>query len=96
MRYIIEIKNNKADEALSSFMQEQGAKNADYITSYEPKERLTREVEKIGAALKEYKASGISWGVLNRYLRGSGHSQKMIDSLLKDVKQFYKEMGILD
>lgn len=96
MRYIIEIKNKKADEALAVFLQEQGAKNVDIITSYEPVERLTKEVEKVGAALREYKHSGVSWSVLEKYLRGNGHSQKTIDGLLKDVKTFYRQMGILD
>ena len=96
MRYIIEVKNKKADEALATFLQEQGAKNVDIITSYEPVERLTKEVEKVGAALREYKASGVSWTILEKYLRGNGHSQKTIEALLGDVKRFYRQMGILD
>ena len=96
MRYIIEVKNKKADEALSVFLQEQKQDNIDIITSYEPVERLTKEVEKVGAALKEYKTSGVSWTVLEKYLRGNGHSQKLINSMLKDVKTFYRQMGILD
>lgn len=96
MRYIIEVKNKTAVQSLGEFLQKQGAKNVDIITSYEPVERLTKEVEQVGAALREYKQSGVSWSVMEKYLRGNGHSQKVIDSLLKDIKTFYRQMGILD
>ena len=96
MRYLIDIKTKKGDEDLTKFMQELGAKNADYIDSYEPKEKLTREVEKLGQALREFKKTGISWNVFETYLRGRGHSQKLVDAVLLDVTGFFRKMGMLE
>lgn len=95
MRYIIETKNKKAEEKLTVFMQEVGASQIDFIDSYEPVERITKEVEKVGNALREYKKSGVSMEVMRTYLKGKGHSMSTINDLMGDVNDFLKKIGLL-
>lgn len=89
MRYIIEPKTKKAEQEL---LENERLK---IITRYDPVEKLSVDVEKLGAALKEFKASGVNWRVFNYYLRGRGLSQSMIDAVMGEVKDFFKNMGIL-
>ena len=96
MRYLIDVKTKKGEEKLTALMNDLGASQADYIDSYEPKERLTKEVEKVGRALREYQKSGISKDILRYYLRGKGHSNNTIEALVGDVESFFKKMGILE
>jgi hypothetical protein len=95
-RYILEVKNKKADERLAVFMQEVGASQIDYIDSYEPLERITKEVEKVGNALREYKKSGVSMDIMKTYLKGKGHSLSTINDLMGDVNEFLKKIGLLN
>lgn len=89
MRYIIEPKNKKAEEELLA------NDKLKVVTKYDPVEKLGAEVEKIGAALKEFKEGGVSWRVFNYYLRGRGLSQTMIDLVMGEVQDFFRAMGIL-
>lgn len=89
MRYVIEPKTKKAEKELAENDQ------LKVITSYDPIQKLSIEVAKIGLALKEFKKTGVSWDVFNYYLRGRGISQSTIDSVMGEVKDFFRKMGIL-
>lgn len=89
MRYVIEPKTKKAEKELAENDQ------LKVITSYDPIHKLSIEVAKIGLALKEFKKTGVSWDIFNYYLRGRGISQATIDSVMGEVKDFFRKMGIL-
>jgi len=88
MRYLIEPKNRKAEEELVK------NEHLKVITSYDPIQKLTADVEKIGVALREFKKTGVSWDIFNYYLRGRGIPQQTIDSVMGEVKEFFRKIGI--
>ncbi len=67
MRYIIE---TDTKELMEDFVK--GRTDATLIDSYEPIERLTKRVEKLSSAFKEFKQNRGSFTILNYYLRGKG------------------------
>jgi len=95
MRYILETKTQKGEELLAGLL-DNNSKNFTLIDSYEPKERILAQVEKLGLALREYKKGGISWDVMKYYLRGKGLPQQTIDAVLGDVTEFFIKVGILE
>lgn len=95
MRYIIEVKTNKADKEFTEFLSKQKNTSIEFIQSYDPKEKILSAVERLGAALREYKVSGISWNVFTTYLKGKGHSNKEIEAVLGDVSDFFEKIGML-
>lgn len=93
MRYIVETTPD-SDQILNNFLSE--CDNLEIITKYEPLEKLSGTVEKIGRLLKEYKQSGMNWKVLNYYLRGRGISQREIDYVLAGVEEFFDQFNLKD
>lgn len=91
MRYLIEVSNTKTEKYLNDFLHDN---EIEVVDRYEPLERLSAEVGKLGNALREAKRSPGSWSVLNYYLRGRGVSQSTIDAVLAPVKDFFKNVGI--
>jgi hypothetical protein len=91
MRYIIDVKDKKTEKYLQDFILDN---NVEKVDVYEPIERLSVEVEKLGRALREAKAAPGSWEVLNYYLRGRGVSQSTIDATMGPLTDFFKNIGI--
>jgi len=92
MRYIIEPTDAKSQERLLKFIQEDKAFNL--VSSYDPIENLSTRVEKLGIALREFKASGVNWTVFKFYLRGRGLSNQIVDNVMGKVEDFFKEVGL--
>lgn len=93
MRYLIEAKTDNAKEQLNRLVSAENT-GMELISSYDPIENLSGKVEKLGVALKEFKASGINWNIFKFYLRGRGLSNQLIDNVMGKVEDFFKEAGI--
>lgn len=91
MRYIVEAKST-GEDVLKDFVA--GRSDLEIVNSYDPIENLTEKVEKLGLGLREFKQSGVNWRVFNYYLRGRGISQSMIDTVMRGVDDFFKEVGL--
>lgn len=94
MRYILEPTSREGKKLVEDFSADE--RNFKLIDQYEPTERLTRTVEQIGLALREYQRQGISWEIFVMYLRGKGHSRRTIDAVMGDVREFFRKMGMLE
>lgn len=92
MRYTIEAKTKKQEGTIEEFVKKNNIKIVD---AYDPIEKVSRDVDKLGIAMRRFQKSDIDWSIFNDYLRGNGHSQKLIDSVLGDVKQFFVRMKML-
>lgn len=65
------------------------------IGSYKDElDKIAANVEKLGEALRAFKESGVNWRIFNRYLRGSGISQKEIDRVMDGVESFFDDLNI--
>ena len=94
MRYTIEAKTKKLEGTIEEFIKKE--KTLKLIDKYDPFEKLSSDVEKMGNALRKFRTSGIDWSVFNYYLRGQGISQNTIDSVIGEVKEFFYKVGLLE
>lgn len=94
MRYTIEAKSKKLEGIVEDLMRKESALKL--VDKYDPFEKLGGNVQAMGDAMRKFKSSGISWDVLNYYLRGKGISQKVIEAVLGDVQSFFKKVGLMD
>jgi len=93
MRYILEAKTKKDEGTLEEFYLKN--KSIKLVDSYDPYEKVSKEVEKVGLALRAFQKSGIDWSVFETYLKGCGHSRNLIDGFMTDVNGFMKKIGLL-
>jgi hypothetical protein len=93
MRYILEAKNKKDEGTVEEFYLKN--KTIKLVDSYDPYEKVSKEVEKVGLALRAFQKSGIDWSVFTTYLRGCSHSKSEIESFMGDVNSFMKKIGLL-
>jgi len=92
MRYILEAKNKKDEEIVEEFYAKN--KSVQLVDSYDPYEKVSKEVEKVGLALRAFQKSGIDWEVFETYLKGCGHSRTEISGFMEDVKSFMTKIGL--
>ena len=92
MRYTIEAKSKKLEGIIEEFIKKE---KLILVEKYDPFEKLSKDVEKMGLALRKFQKSGIDWDVFNTYLRGKGTSQGTIDAVMVDVKSFFLKVGLL-
>jgi hypothetical protein len=93
MRYILEAKTKKVEGIIEEFCLKN--KTIKLIDSYDPYEKLSKEVEKVGLALRSFVKSGIDKTVLTTYLKGRGHSIRQVEAFMGDFKDFFKKIGLL-
>lgn len=93
MRYILEAKTKKGEGEIEEFYLKN--KSIKFIDSYDPYEKISKDVEKIGLALKDFQKSGIDWEVFETYLKGRGHSRQMVQGFMGEVKGFMTKIGLL-
>ena len=93
MRYLIEPKNKKGEGIIEEILAKE--KSLKLIDKYDPFEKVSADIEKIGLALRRFKKSGIDWSVFKYYLRGRGVPQSTIDGVMGKVEDFFKKIGIL-
>lgn len=93
MRYILEAKSKKGEGEIEEFYLKHKA--VKLIDGYDPYEKLSKDVEKVGLALRDFQKSGIDWDVFETYLRGRGHSWKEIRGFMGSVKDFMQKVGLL-
>lgn len=91
MRYILEVNTKKKEKFLADFVADN---DIEVITQYEPLEKISKEVEKLGVALREANKNAGSKEVLNYYLRGRGISQGVINAVMGPLKDFFNNLGI--
>ena len=94
MRYIIEAKTKKNEGLIEEFI-DKNEKGIKLVDRYDPFERVSSDVAKIGEAMRRFKESGIDSDVFNYYLRGKGISQQTIDAVMGETKRFFKAMGFI-
>ena len=92
MRYTIYAKTKKSEGIVEEFIKKE---KIELVEKYDPFEKISKDVEKMGLALRKFHKSGIDWDVFETYLRGKGISQRVIDAVLGDVKQFFIKVGML-
>lgn len=92
MRYTIETKSKKLEGIVEEFIEKE---KLVLVEKYDPFEKIGKDVEKMGLALRKFQKSGIDWDVFNTYLRGKGTSQGVIDAVMGDVKSFFLKVGLL-
>jgi len=93
MRYILEAKNKKGEGTIEELVKKE--KSLKLIDSYDPYEKVSKEVEKVGLALRAFQKSGIDWEVFSTYLKGKGYSKQLIQGFMGDVNGFFKKIGLL-
>ena len=93
MRYILEAKTKKGEGTVEEFYLKN--KSIKLVDSYDPYEKVSKKVEKVGLALKAFQKSGIDWDVFATYLKGKGHSRNLVDGFMGDVNDFLKKIGLL-
>jgi hypothetical protein len=93
MRYIIEVKTKRGEGIIEELVDKN--KVVRLIDSYDPFEKISKDVEKMGLALRQFKKSGIDWEVFTTYLRGRGLPKTTIDSVMGSVKDFFTNIGML-
>lgn len=93
MRYILEAKNKKDEGIVEEFYLKN--KSIKLVDSYDPYEKLSKDVEKVGLALRNFQKSGIDWEVFETYLKGRGHSRQEVNGFMGDVNAFFKRIGLL-
>ncbi len=93
MRYILEAKNKKDEGTIEELCLK--IKTIKLIDSYDQIEKLSKEVEKVGLALRQFQKTGIDWEVFTTYLKGRGHSKTEIDNFMGDVNDFFRKIGLL-
>lgn len=91
MRYLVSV-TKKQEEKFKQLLHDQDIRIVD---KYEPVVALTEKVEKMGAALKEFKATGATWDIFNYYMRGKGIAQADIDGVMGVAIEFFKKVGIM-
>lgn len=94
MRYTIEAKGKRQEGIVEELLKKE--KTLKMVDKYDPFEKLSGEVEKMGTALKKFKTGGIDWSVFNYYLRGKGLSQNTIDAVLDTTEEFFVKVGLLE
>lgn len=92
MRYILETKTKKEEGIIEELTNKEKIK---LIDNYDPYEKLSKDVEKVGLALRQFQKSGIDWSVFKTYLRGCGYSVSLIDGFMGNVNQFFTKIGLL-
>lgn len=92
MRYTIEAKSKKSEGIVEEFINKE---KLVLVEKYDPFEKIGKDVEKMGLALRKFQKSGIDWDVFNTYLRGKGTPQGTIDAVMGDVKSFFLKVGLL-
>ena len=92
MRYTIDAKSKKLEGIVEEFIKKE---KIELVEKYDPFEKISKDVEKMGLALRKFQKSGIDWDVFNTYLRGKGTPQSRIDAVMGDVKQFFLKVGLL-
>ncbi|HEB13754.1 MAG TPA: hypothetical protein ENI13_02105 [candidate division CPR3 bacterium] len=93
MRYIVEAKTKKQQGIIEEFLgKEKGMKVVD---RYDPFERVSSDVRKMGEAMRRFKESDIDWSVFNFYLRGKGIPQQTINAVIGETEKFFKAMGFI-
>lgn len=93
MRYILEAKTKKGEGMIEEFYLKN--KSVKFIDSYDPYEKLSKDVEKVGLALRAFQKSGIDWEVFETYLKGKGYSRQMVQGFMGEVNDFMKKIGLL-
>lgn len=93
MRYILEAKTKKAEGTIEEFYLKN--KTIKLIDNYDPYQKLSKSVEKVGLALRQFQKTGIDWEVFETYLKGKGHSRSLVDGFMGDVTEFFKKIGLL-
>ena len=93
MRYILEAKTKKGEGTIEEFYLKN--KSIKFIDSYDPYEKLSKEVEKVGLALRQFQKTGIDWDVFETYLKGMGHSRAEVQGFMGDVNRFLEKIGLL-
>lgn len=94
MRYLIEAKTKKGEGTIEELVKKE--RSLKTIDSYDPFVKVSREVERIGAALRRFKKAGIDWDVFRYYLRGRGIPGSTIDNVMEKVEEFFVKVGILE
>lgn len=94
MRYLIETKTKKGEGMIEEFINKETTLKL--VDKYDPFEKLGKDVEKMGEAMRKFQNSGISWSVFNYYLRGKGIPQNTIDSVMGETKEFFVKVGLLE
>ncbi len=93
MRYIIEAITKGAEGIVEEMVEKN--KKLKMIDKYDPFEKISRDVETMGLALRQFEKVGIDWQVFNYYLRGKGIPQTTIDAVMGNVRDFFKRVGLL-
>lgn len=93
MRYILEAKTKKGEGTIEELVKKE--KSLKLVDQYDPYEKVAKEVERVGLALRQFQKSGIDWDIFTTYLRGCGHSRVEIDGFMGDVKVFFTKIGLL-
>ncbi len=93
MRYILEAKTKKGEGTIEEFYLKN--KSIKLIDSYDPYEKISKDVEKMGLALRSFQKSGIDWEVFETYLKGKGFSRDMTQNFMGNVSNFFKKIGLL-
>ena len=95
MRFLIEPKSQEAETKLRDILlADTEHKEYELISEYEPIEKLSGQVERVGNALKEFKESGINWYIFSTYMRGRGISGTLLKRVMKPMKEFFEEVGM--
>ena len=95
MRYLIEAKTKKGEGVIEETLDKE-KKSLKLIDKYDPFEKVSEDVAKIGLALRRFQKSGIDWSVFKYYLRGRGVPTTTIDGVMDKVEDFFKRIGILE
>lgn len=86
-RYIIESSYPELRDVIA------GLDDTEIVDEYDPMERLNAKVEKIGAALREFK-EGNTWRLFLTYMRGKGISNQDVEKVVDGIDSFLKDAGV--